>query len=290
MAKLLSERVWHSAKLSTVQPSEWRPEYAWLMPMAFVDGTFEADPRDIWARAYAYARPDWTPEKVALLLDEFERVGLLQRTTDEEGRVWGFWVGSDNFLPPPAHRERYKAGKRALFGNLKDVSTPAPVNIKDASLIPQGPVLDASKSLLSGVGSGGGFGRGIEKGEGVGSGAPNSENEMSPEHEEVLVRLNDERLKAEQVKGPVVSASSSLSNTVAPTPAPNPEDFTSRIEYAAACHKAGVLPVARRARRGSLTAAEYEAWKNEEELAKAMLADFGVVPDGNGGWKKPEAQ
>jgi hypothetical protein len=113
----------------------------------------------------------------------------------------------------------------------------------------------------------------LEAGEDVGSGAP-----KNPETEP-------------QVKGPVVSeASSSLSNTVAPTATPNPEDFTSRIDYAAACHKAGVLPVARRARRGTLTEEEYALWKRDDELAKAMLADFGVVPDGNGGWKKPEAK
>jgi hypothetical protein len=114
MARVISEKMWHSNKLANVRP-EWRSEYAWLVPIAFVDGTFEADPRNVWARAYAYSRPDWDAEKVAQLLDEFERVGLLQRITDKDGRVWGFWTGSDNFTPPPSKNKHYKAGKRALF-------------------------------------------------------------------------------------------------------------------------------------------------------------------------------
>jgi hypothetical protein len=47
MARLVSERMWHSKKISSINPKEWQPEYAWLQPMAFVDGTFEADPRDV---------------------------------------------------------------------------------------------------------------------------------------------------------------------------------------------------------------------------------------------------
>jgi hypothetical protein len=147
------------------------------MPLAFVDGTFEADARSIWSRAYAYGRPDWDADKVAKLLDEFERVGLLQRTKDEDGRVWGFWVGSDKFLPAPAHRERYKAGKRALFGE-----------IKDTSLTPQGAVLDASKSLPLGFGVGSGVEVGVrerERGKGLvlvlGSAAKDPENEPQPQ-------------------------------------------------------------------------------------------------------------
>lgn len=115
MARIISERLWHSSKVSNIQPKEWRPEYAWLVAIAFVDGTFEADPQEIWARAYAYSRPDWNAEKVVQLLDEFERVGLLQRIKDKDGRVWGFWTGSDNFTPPPSKRNHYRAGKRSLF-------------------------------------------------------------------------------------------------------------------------------------------------------------------------------
>jgi hypothetical protein len=115
MARVISEKIWHSTKIANIQPKEWRPEYAWLVAIAFVDGTFEADARDIWARAYAYSRPDWSAEMVAQLLDELERVGLIQRVKDADGRVWGFFTGSDNFTPPPSKKSHYKAGKRSLF-------------------------------------------------------------------------------------------------------------------------------------------------------------------------------
>src|ERR1039458_8380408 len=55
-ARVLNERVWHSEKLRNVQPASWRPEYAWLVSIAYVDGTFEADAQDIWAKAYACNR------------------------------------------------------------------------------------------------------------------------------------------------------------------------------------------------------------------------------------------
>jgi hypothetical protein len=115
MARVFSEKAWHSTKVSNINPQEWRPEYAWLVAVAYVDGTFEADPQDIWARAYAYARPDWNAEKVAQLLNEFERVGLLQRTKDEAGRVWGYWTGADKFMPPPSRKGHFKVGKLSLF-------------------------------------------------------------------------------------------------------------------------------------------------------------------------------
>jgi hypothetical protein len=115
MARVISEKIWHSTKVSNIQPKEWRSEYAWLVAIAYVDGTFEADARDVWARAYAYSRPDWSAEKVAQLLDEFEHVGLLQRAKDEDGRVWGYWTGSDKFTPPPSKWKHYRSGKLDLF-------------------------------------------------------------------------------------------------------------------------------------------------------------------------------
>jgi hypothetical protein len=128
MSRVIKDNVYHSNKVSNIQPKEWRPEYSWLLPLSYVDGTFEAEAQNVWARAYAYSRPDWSTEKVAQLLDEFERVGLLQRTKDEHGRVWGFWTGSDNFTPPPSQRSHYKQGKRDLFNDkararLEQVST-----------------------------------------------------------------------------------------------------------------------------------------------------------------------
>ena len=75
----------------------------------------------IFGRVLTLVPPtDWGAEKVAQLLDEFEQVGLLQRIKDENGRVWGFWIGSDNFTPPPSKKSHYKAGKRSLFSQGAD--------------------------------------------------------------------------------------------------------------------------------------------------------------------------
>jgi hypothetical protein len=243
MARVFNEAAWKSDKVFNIQPVEWRAEYAWVYSIALADGTFEASPRLVWMVAYASVRPDWDIEKVGHLLDELARVGLLRRTQDEQGKVWGRWVGSEKFLPSQERckTNRYKTGRGDLFS---DVAAPAQRPESDGAAPAQRPL---------GIGVGGGVGEGLGTGEGVGSGSPkNSETEP-------------------QVKGPVVSeASSSLANTVAPTPAPNPEDFTSRIDYAAACHKAGVLPVARRARRGTLTADEYDLWQSDEKTARAV--------------------
>src|SRR5438094_4701928 len=116
-ARVFSEAAWSSQKIAQIEPPEWRGEYAWLYPIALVDGTFEADARRLWAAAYATIRTDWDAAKVVLLLDEFERVGLLRRAKDENGRTWGYWVGSDKFGPTKASikKARYKTGRLDLF-------------------------------------------------------------------------------------------------------------------------------------------------------------------------------
>jgi|ERR1700723_2212977 len=65
-----------SDKIDNINPVSWRPEYAWLYPIALADGTFEAAPKLVWGKAYAVVRPDWNIEQVGQLLDEFERVGF----------------------------------------------------------------------------------------------------------------------------------------------------------------------------------------------------------------------
>lgn len=129
--RLVSDRIWHSSKIRNVRPVEWVPEYTWLIPLAHVDGTFEMDAHDIWSRAYASTRQDWTPEKVEQLLAEFERVGLLLRAKDTDGKVWGFWVGADAFRPPPSARKHYKVGKRHLFPTCSEHVLNNPMTCSD---------------------------------------------------------------------------------------------------------------------------------------------------------------
>jgi hypothetical protein len=152
MARVISEKIWHSTKIANIEPKEWRPEYAWLVAIAFVDGTFEADARDVWARAYAYSRPDWSAEKVAQLLDELERVGLLQRVTDADGRVWGYWTGSEKFTPPPSKWKHYRSGKLDLFtAGVHKVSTDAAQGIEQVHT--EGELCAGSTCIGVGVGS-----------------------------------------------------------------------------------------------------------------------------------------
>jgi hypothetical protein len=132
-ARILNEAIYGSKKIASVEPPEWRAEFPWLLALSNTDGTFEADAHSVWAKAYAFARPDFTSEKVGRLLDEYARVGLLLRKEDADGRLWGFWVGSDNFQPPPSKRAHYKQGKRALFSasatpeQRQDSASAAPV-------------------------------------------------------------------------------------------------------------------------------------------------------------------
>jgi hypothetical protein len=123
-ARILNEAIYHSKKIANIQPPEWRAEFAWLLALSNTDGTFEADAQSVWSQAYAHSRPDFTTDKVAQLLDEYARVGLLLRKQDVDGRLWGFWAGSDNFQPPPSRKNHYKQGKRALFDNVQPLCTP----------------------------------------------------------------------------------------------------------------------------------------------------------------------
>jgi hypothetical protein len=160
MARVVSEKLWTSEKLRYVQPPEWRSEYAYLLPISLADGTFECDPHRIWSQAYSYLREDWNAEKVGRLLDEFCRVGLLWRAEDENGRLWGFWVGSEKFLPSKERckKKRYRVGRADLFEEYSGAApgqhrpSPAKVLVKDLDL-------DLVKDLEKGkvLGSGSGF-------------------------------------------------------------------------------------------------------------------------------------
>jgi hypothetical protein len=251
MARVISEKIWHSSKLAKVQPQEWRPEYAWLVAIAYVDGTFEADPRDIWARSYAYSRPDWSAEKVAQLLDEFERVGLLQRITDKDGRVWGFWTGSDNFTPPPSKKSHYKAGKRSLFSPSANKVQPSCTQGEDAvqpSCTPG--VLYVPPELESGFES-----------------VCELEKESGFDSDFDSASSNTSQIEQpEQVKSSEVSVEFSSLSTVEP----KPEDFSSRLEYSKACHAAGALPKPRRVLKDVLPREEFLFVKDREKVAAAV--------------------
>ena len=104
--RIISDITYTSQKLRAVDPLSYRAEYAWLVPIVGDRGVFEYDARRIWAFAYATNRPDWTAEMVEQLLEELVRVKLIFRWTDEDGKCWGYWVGSEKpgLLPKPSER------------------------------------------------------------------------------------------------------------------------------------------------------------------------------------------
>lgn len=102
------EAMWRSTKIRAVEPSKFRSEFAWLLPLALANGVFEADPYRVWVDCYAFSRPEITLAIVSKILDEFERVDLLRRWEDTSGKVWAVWVGIEKpgRLPPPSSLNR----------------------------------------------------------------------------------------------------------------------------------------------------------------------------------------
>lgn len=150
--RIFSDKAWSSDRLRNVNPDCFRSEYAWIYSLALVDGTFECDPQKVWSQCYAPSRQisgedGWTVARVSDLLDEFERVGLLFRAVDNEGKRWGCWYNCDESLPQRSHWFKYKRGKRYLF-TTETVSRPS-----HDEVTPYSP-------LCLGVGLGLGFGLG----------------------------------------------------------------------------------------------------------------------------------
>lgn len=121
------DRLWRSDKLKRIQPESFRAEYANLFPLALADGTFECDPDRVWSEVYAYNRPSISPETVRAMLNEFERVKLLFRWAEKDGKVWGFWTGSEKTLPTREQikQSRYKTGRAIPKKLLKLFMQPA---------------------------------------------------------------------------------------------------------------------------------------------------------------------
>jgi hypothetical protein len=87
------------------------------------------------------------------------------------------------------------------------------------------------------------------------------------------------------------SESSSFSSSENITP--KPEDFTSRLEYGAACRKAGVLPVPRKKRNAVLQRNEYQhekATANVEEDGEAIRRAHGAEQCSDGIWRSEQVR
>jgi hypothetical protein len=163
------EALWTSNKLGTVQPVSFRSEFANLIPMAMANGSFECTPQLVFRAVYAYNRPDWNVRKVEKLLDEYERVKLLFRWREVDGKVWGYFPGIEKdariptkgeqkakkfkvgINPPEEMLAKFLSNERDCGSNIQSVSGVRPDDIQH------------------GIGSA--LGEGEGEGEGVGEGA-----------------------------------------------------------------------------------------------------------------------
>jgi hypothetical protein len=104
--------VWRSDKLARVGPAKFRAEYANILRLSLANGVFESSPSRVWAEVYSFNRPDIARSDVERLLQAFEDVGLLFRWTDEGGKAWAYFTGSEKRgrLPAKSLRERYGVG------------------------------------------------------------------------------------------------------------------------------------------------------------------------------------
>lgn len=104
--------LWTSSKLAQVQPPEIRGDYAWQLPLSLGNGVFECDPTLVWATAYSFNRPEITVEMIKQMHNEFERVGLLGRWQEPDGKWWACFpeLRKPGVLPPPSRKRHYECG------------------------------------------------------------------------------------------------------------------------------------------------------------------------------------
>ncbi len=116
------EGIWRSDKLVEVNPPQFRAELANLLPLSHSNGTFECAARKVWATVYAYNRADMDLEAVEALLNELERVKILFRWDDEDGKQWGQFIGvtKPGRLPPPSERNKEKRGAEVPLHKLAE--------------------------------------------------------------------------------------------------------------------------------------------------------------------------
>lgn len=176
------DSLWVSEKLSTV-PERYRVEYAWILPLAQVNGCFECSPMLVWRTCYSALRTDWRQEDVAVMLDEFEKAKMLFRWK-VDGKTFGFFIGAqkEGRLPSPSDRVRsakpWQTGMipekqlasflgvpvKKVRESFRELLATSPRRVHgDSEEVP-------STGIGTGVGAGTGSGTGTEVGRGKGNG------------------------------------------------------------------------------------------------------------------------
>jgi hypothetical protein len=178
------DSLWVSEKLSTVS-ERYRVEYAWILPLAQVNGCFECSSMLVWRTCYSALRADWTTSDVAAMLVAFEAAKMLFRF-QIAGKTYGFFPGvqKSGRLPKPSERIKYAAPWNKGMVPAKELAKFLGLTAHDVT--EDYGELVASKSRVGresvesrsptgngigiGVGSGGGDGSGYGVGIGVGDG------------------------------------------------------------------------------------------------------------------------
>jgi hypothetical protein len=178
--RIITDATWMSKKIRSVQPPDFRSEYAWIMPIFEDNGVAEYDPERTHAEAYVLSRPDIGQDKVKAILDEFVRVGLYKKY-EGDGKTYLYLVGSEvpGNLPPKSQR----------FSKL-----PLPPAYGDPT---------GEQGLpLPGIG----FGIGLGSGLGLGSGSGNSNSEQTSTSVQTSVHLTSPEKTETQIKCPSCGA------------------------------------------------------------------------------------
>ncbi len=167
--------IWRSDKLARVQPLWVRGEYANLIPLALANGSFECNPRQVWADVYSFNRPDITIHDVeTVILPAFQQAGLLFTWAEGDGKIWGYWIGIEKPGRLPG-RSRWK--KHEVIG-------PAPPQEELRKFFESnGFRRETNGCIGSGSGSGSGVGKGSGNGSGSGMGEepqPSASSTLSP--------------------------------------------------------------------------------------------------------------
>ena len=166
MAKRIfdGDAAWTSSKIAALEPVWVRPEYAWLHSLAGPNGVFEFDVRAIWARCYAFLRPEIGLPEVEIIFAAFHKTKLVF-LWEQEGKQWAYWTNSDKpgRLPRKSWQKRYaKSGTLGPYPPeeaLKKFMQEATARPSRASNTPEPCKPHASSVLGIGIGTGTGSGK-----------------------------------------------------------------------------------------------------------------------------------
>ena len=158
------DAAWTSSKIAALEPVWVRPEYAWLHSLAGPNGVFEFDVRAIWARCYAFLRPEIGLPEVEIIFAAFHKTKLVF-LWEQEGKQWAYWTNSDKpgRLPRKSWQKRYaKSGTLGPYPPeeaLKKFMQEATARPSRASNTPEPCKPHASSVLGIGIGTGTGSGK-----------------------------------------------------------------------------------------------------------------------------------